>query len=73
MLLTIKSGFKTTGIYPCNAPEVYKKLHNERYKAKVHNDINDALLNFLKDPRSLDKDKSIKRGKKKMINIEPGT
>lgn len=68
----IKNGFKATGIYPYNPDEVYKKMPNARFKARVEGDIDNALLDFLKEQRNPKKSQLIQRGKKKMLNIRPG-
>lgn len=60
----LKSGFRATGIYPLDRNAILQKLPNEDDP-----NINDIVVNYLKDKRF---EKTDKNRKRKKINVAPG-
>lgn len=65
----ICNAFRATGIHPIDPYEVLKKMPSERFKNRVSSEIDNALLSFLQQKKS---GQTIKKGKKKLLNIKPG-
>lgn len=65
------NSFRATGIQPLNPYEVLKKMPNERFKNRVSSEIDNALISFLQQKKN--GDANIKKGKKKLLNIRPGS
>jgi len=61
----LKSGFKATGIYPCNRQVIFEKLPRECEQEVV----NDTVTKYLKTLRY---DKTEPNRKRKKINVAPG-
>ncbi|CAG4995258.1 unnamed protein product [Parnassius apollo] len=64
---TLVSGFKTTGIYPFNPYEVYKKL--PEYEDEIKYDVDQILLDCLKENKYPN---PIKRGKNTKVTVPSG-
>lgn len=67
----IQSGFRATGIFPFNPHEVLKKMPNKRFEQHVTGEIDNVLLDYLKERKS-NHGETLRRGKKTTLKIKPG-